>query len=458
MKMQVSEIAKVVNAQNDITKWATLEVTSVGYDTRQLTTGALFVPLMGQRDGHDYQVMAQQQGAVISFWQADHEVPVDMPVIVVADTLKAYQQLARYYLQKVNPFVVAITGSNGKTTTKDMAAAILAKSFNVFKTPENYNNEIGVPQTILAMPMNTEMLVVEMGMDRPGQIADLTTIANPDVAVITMIGEAHIEFFKTRDKIADAKMEIASHLNPDGVLIFDGDEPLLNERTQDLQMTKKTFGQKETNTLYPTMIATDQLKTRFQLNRWPELTFEIPLMGDYNVKNALAAICIGQYLKITPEMMQQALANFQMTENRTQWLTANNGAQILSDVYNSNPTAAKEVLKNFADFQTTGKRQVVLGDMLELGSASQELHLSLEKALDPKKIQVVYLIGSEIKPLYEALVNIYPQSQLHYYTTSQQAELLNDIYQNLNENDLLLLKASHGIHLENIVANLISEK
>lgn len=168
--------------------------------------------------------------------------PDNIAVLEVENPLKSMQQLAQYYLNKVNPTVVGITGSNGKTTTKDMTAAVLAKRFNVHKTDANFNNEIGVPMTILDMKPNTEILVLEMGMDHAGQLHQLSELTHPDVTVITMIGEAHIEFLGSRAGIADAKMEITDFLREDGELIYNGDEPLLRERAAKIKQAKVTFG------------------------------------------------------------------------------------------------------------------------------------------------------------------------------------------------------------------------
>ncbi|KRM24480.1 UDP-N-acetylmuramoyl-tripeptide--D-alanyl-D-alanine ligase [Latilactobacillus graminis] len=453
MKMQLGEIARVTGANNDIEQWATIEVTSVAFDARQLNAGALFVPLAGARNGHDFVEQAFTNGAVATFWASDHaDQPTDFPVLVVSDPLEAYQQLAMHYLQKINPKVVAITGSNGKTTTKDMTAAVLGSQYNIHKTQANFNNEIGVPQTILSMEANTEILVVEMGMDRPGQLTALSELTMPDVAVITMIGEAHIEFFKTRAKIADAKMEITDGLKEDGLLIYAGDEPLLNERIGPL--TTATFGSSTTNDLYPLQVRAGETKTEFKLNAWPEITFTIPMMGTYNVNNALAAILVGQQFHIKPELMKKALAHFEVTRNRTEWLMGQTGARMLSDVYNSNPTAAKEVLHNFSHFETDGRRIAVLGDMLELGTASKKLHESLAQELDPTVIQEVFLYGDEIKPLYFSLQGRYEPEHLHYFNRYEQAELINSLQAMIQPADLIVLKASHGLHLENVVAAL----
>ncbi|MBA1394209.1 UDP-N-acetylmuramoyl-tripeptide--D-alanyl-D-alanine ligase, partial [Lactobacillus sp. XV13L] len=220
MQMKLTEIAYALGIQAP--NLADVTIQQVVFDSRQATAGSLFVPLIAARDGHDFVASAFEQGASAVLWQKDHPLPVAAGAnyLVVDDTLKALQQLSQYYLHKIKPQVVAITGSNGKTTTKDMTAAILAQKYKITKTQANYNNEIGVPITILSMAADTQILVVEMGMDHAGQLAALSKLVQPDLAVITMIGEAHIEFFGTRDKIADAKMEITQSLNPKGTFVY----------------------------------------------------------------------------------------------------------------------------------------------------------------------------------------------------------------------------------------------
>ncbi|KRN27884.1 murF protein [Lactobacillus selangorensis] len=455
MKMQLAEIARAVDAENDVSQWAEVEISSVEFDTRKLEPGALFVPLEGTRDGHDFVQNAVQKGAAATLWQTGHaDLPTNIPVVVVADPLKAFQKLARYYLLKVNPKVVAITGSNGKTTTKDMTAAILKTQFNVHKTQENFNNEIGVPMTILGMETNTEVLVVEMGMDRPGQLDFLSKLVQPDVAVITMIGEAHIEFFGTRAKIADAKMEITHGLKEDGELVYNGDEPLLNERVTDLKQQQRTFGSLQTNTLYPTQIESGKTATNFKVNLWPDTEFSIPMMGAYNVNNALAAMLVAKHFHVKQSDMQSALAHFALTENRTEWYHGKNDADILSDVYNANPTAMREVLRTFSQMPTDGKRIAVLGDMLELGDESKPLHESIARVLDPEKIQIVYLYGTEMKALADKLANLYAPENVRYYPEGQQGVMIESLLKTIQPGDLVVLKASHGMHLENVLAAL----
>ncbi|MGF2384339.1 UDP-N-acetylmuramoyl-tripeptide--D-alanyl-D-alanine ligase [Lentilactobacillus otakiensis] len=458
MKMTIGEIAKAIQANTDNFDEALLKkpVTGVCFDTRKMQPGQLFIPLTAEHDGHDYIDNAVAGGAAATLWAKDHadRLPLKIPALVVDDTLKAFQALSKYYLDKINPRVIAITGSNGKTTTKDMVAAILSSTFHVTKTHDNFNNEIGLPYTILQMESNSEFLVAEMGMDRPGQLDFMSKLAQPDVAVITMIGEAHIEFFGTRDKIADAKMEITHGLKADGFFVYDGDEPLLNERAKTVDVIKLTFGRKSANDVFAIDSKDGQYSTEFHVNLWPDIDFKIPMIGDYNVNNALAAISVGRIFQIHPEIMAKKLAKFDLTKNRTEWLTGSKGERILSDVYNSNPTAAKEVLTAFKNTETKGRRIAVLGDMLELGDQSKAMHASLAEALDPASIPVVYLIGSDMSALYEKLKPIYAPENLHYYQADQLDQLAADIEATLSASDEVMLKASHGLHLENVVATL----
>ena len=454
MKMKLAEIASAINAQNEIEQWKNVEVTSVSFDSRHLEKGALFIPLHGAHDGHQYVETAFTNGAAASLWASDHELTDHQhPLLVVADPLKALQQLGKYYLRKINPLVVAVTGSNGKTTTKDMIASILSTQLNVTKTYANFNNEIGVPVTLLNMESNTEVVVVEMGMDRFGQLDFLSRLVSPDIAVITMIGEAHIEFFGTRDKIADAKMEITNGLKEDGTLVYNGDEPLLNERVKELPQQTVRFGRQLDDDIYATSVNDGNRSIEFKVNKWPDEDFTIPMVGEYNVNNALAAMAVGERLHITPAHMKDALANVELTENRAEWFKSKAGAQILSDVYNSNPTAAKQVLKTIAVIPVDGKRIAVLGDMLELGDAAPRLHASLAEQIDPDQIQEVYLVGKEMQYLRDKLLQDgYPAEAIHYYQADQLDQLTADLDAELTAKDMVLLKASHGIHLENVLA------
>ena len=457
MKMSLAEIAQAIQAHNQVDQWGDIEVRSVAFDSRNLEAGGLFVPLKGEQDGHQYVAKAFENGAKATLWAKDHPYdPADgYPRLVVDDPLEALQQLGKYYLNKINPVVVAVTGSNGKTTTKDMVASILATQMNVIKTYANFNNEIGVPVTLLNMEANTEAVVVEMGMDRFGPLDLLSRLTTPDIAVVTMIGEAHIEFFGSRDKIADAKMEITHGLAEDGTFVYDGDEPLLRERAAKLSQQTKTFGRQLDDDLYATSVNPDVDHVSFTVNQWPDEVFTIPLVGEYNVNNALAAMTVGKLMHVTPANMKQALQNVELTENRSEWVAGANGERILSDVYNSNPTAVKEVLATLATIPVAGKRVAVLGDMLELGEASARLHAGLCDAIMNGHLDEVYLIGGEMGALKDALLKAgYPTGQLHYYQAAQRKALTDALQASLTTGDVVLLKASHGLHLEKVLAQL----
>ena len=454
MKMQLAEIAKALNT-TCVGDEQTV-ITSVAFDSRKITDGGLFVPLVGDRDGHDFINSAINNGASATLWQTGHpNKPENIAVLEVDDPLQAMQDLARYYLRKVNPTVVGITGSNGKTTTKDMIAAVLSKRFNVHKTQANFNNEIGVPMTILEMKPNTEILVLEMGMDRPGQLHHLSELTHPDVTVITMIGEAHIEFFGTRDKIADAKMEITDFLREDGEFIYNGDEPLLRERAEKLSQAKATFGFEKDDTVYATGFKSYKHHATFTVND-SEQQFSIPMIGKHNVSNAMAALSVGRHFGESDEEIAASLSNFTPTANRMEWEKGDVGEDIMSDIYNSNPTAVRAVITSFGQIEVPeGNRRIaVLGDMLELGEKSAELHRNLEDCLDPQVINEVHLYGTEMKNLYDALEDKYDAEHLHYYDRDQMQRMIEDLKNDIKPHDIVVLKGSHGMHLEKVVERL----
>ncbi len=459
ISLTIKEIAAAVGALNDTSMWSDQEIISVDFDTRKLVRGSLFVPLIGNNDGHHFILKAIESGAGASLWSKSLkdlplEVADDFPIIQVKDTLKALQNLAKFYLAKVNPKVVGITGSNGKTTTKDMTDAVLSSQYRVHKTQGNFNNHIGLPITILEMPIDTEVVILEMGMNHAGEIKVLSELAEPDVAIITMIGESHIEFFGSRAGIADAKMEISSGLKENGVLIYPGEEPLLQERVAFLTDKQlKTFGAATKNDLYPLNIDAQMNQTSFSTNETPDLTISLPVLGTYNVNNALAALMAGMVLGVPIKKSAPKLAKFQLTKNRTEWLSGLNGSRILNDAYNANPTAMKAVLDNFSTFENKGKKIVVLGDMLELGEHSSELHLSVKESLNPNQIKKVILYGEEMNVLYESLKETFANDNLFYFTGDKEP-LIQLAKEQIETGDYVLIKSSLGTDLLSVVRAL----
>lgn len=445
MKLTIKEIAQVLGISGIV---AEREISSVEFDSRKIEKNGLFVPLPGTRDGHDFVRAAKENGAIVTLWQKDRvEVPSDLVVLPVADVTKAFQTLAQYYKQKIGPKTVAITGSNGKTTTKDMTASVLAQKYRTYKTQGNYNNDLGVPYTMLHMPSDTEVLILEMGMDHAGEIHFLSQLGQPDVAAITLIGEAHLENLGSRKNIAKAKMEIVDGLAKDGALFVPADEPLLADLIAPISQEVQTFGLAQGD-LQATIINETSESTSFVVN---EETFVIPVLGGYNVKNALIAYGVGRYFGLSMEQIKNGLAQVELTKNRTQWLQAKNGAKLLSDVYNANPTAMRLVLESFGRLTLPGHRIAVLADMLELGPDSLAMHASMAEAI-VDRYDFVYLYGEQMQALANRLTELnVPHA---YFIPAQRQAFLEQVQQEIQPTDSVILKGSNGMQLSELVALL----
>lgn len=455
MKLTIEEIKQAIaaNIKDDYDK--DLIINNVEFDARKITPGSIFIPMKGARDGQEFISQAIDNGACAIVYEDDKYRRNDVISLQVADTLEAFQRLASYFLQKISPKVLAITGSNGKTTTKDMTYAVVKTTYQAYKTKGNYNNNIGLPYTILQMPDITEVLVLEMGMDGFGQIEELSNLARPSLAAITLIGESHIEHLGSRVGIAKAKMEIVTGMPNDGVLIIPANEPLLLD--YEIKQKQQTFGLDIKADISAKVVEVAKDKTLFRTNLDDKL-WEIPVLGDYNVANALIAISFGRALGIDLDTIREGLAHFSLTKERTEWQLRANKAEILSDVYNANPTAMRKVLDNFAKIQTKKKKIAVLGDMLELGEKAQEMHASVADVFNPKQIDQVYLYGDLILALYEKLSEFYPTEKLFYFATDQRDELIAKLDENLTSETMTLFKASNGMNLAEVVTKLVDSK
>src|SRR6476620_10523356 len=254
----LKQIHEMIGGLNPITEWESVNISGVSIDSRKVTANNLFVPLLGEQvDGHHYVEKAMNQGAAAALWQQNvPNPPKDFPIILVENTEVALQELARAYRQQLSVKVIGVTGSNGKTTTKDMTAALLATTYKVHKTSGNYNNQLGLPLTILSIQEDTEVAVLEMGMSSRGEIEFLSKLARPDMAIITNIGESHLLDLGSREEIAKAKLEIIEGLVDGGTLIYYGDEPLLRDRAEGRldHLRVLSFGRSTSNDIYTTFI------------------------------------------------------------------------------------------------------------------------------------------------------------------------------------------------------------
>lgn len=449
----VKDVYQAVGAKNTISPYEDCEISSISFDTRTLEPGALFVPLIAEHDGHAYIDQAIEKGAVATLWSEDLDAaPKDFPVIHVADNLQALQVFAKQYLKQVNPIVVAITGSNGKTTTKDMTAAIGAAKYKTHKTNGNFNNALGVPITILTMPRDTELLIVEMGMNHAGEISKLTALVEPDIAVITLIGESHMAFLGSRAGIADAKMEIVEGLKDDGTLIYFGDEPLLNERVAKLpHLRTKTFGETEENSLYPVFIEEGIRETTFATNKAPKQAITLPIAGKYNVNNAMAAMLVGECLGIDIDMTSKALADFDMTKNRLEWIEGIKNLHILNDAYNASPTSMKASISYFSHIDVANDKWLVLGEMGELGKQSDAMHVSIKEVIEPELIANIVLYGEGMQPLYAALNEEGKFSGHLTFFTGDKAPMIDYLKTHTQPRDYVLVKSSLSTDLLQVV-------
>ncbi|MFM1613321.1 UDP-N-acetylmuramoyl-tripeptide--D-alanyl-D-alanine ligase [Streptococcus mutans] len=447
MKLTLQEIASVVGAQNDVSLFEDLTINAIEFDSRQIKTGDLFLPLQGARDGHEFIDTAFANGAVATF--SEKNITSDYPYILVIDCLKAFQDLAQYYLEKMRVDVIAITGSNGKTTTKDMIATILATTYKTYKTQGNYNNEIGLPYTVLHMPDDTEKIVLEMGQDHLGDIALLSNLTHPHIAVVTLIGEAHLEFFGSREKIAQGKMQITQGMDGHGILIAPADKIISSFLPEKQKVIR--FGADED--IFVTELEEHKNYLNFKTN-FLDNEIKLPVTGKYNATNAMIASYVGKLLNVSEEKIISALAQLNLTRNRTEWKKAANGADILSDVYNANPTAMKLILETFSSIPANngGKKIAVLADMKELGDSELALHAAMIASLDPAVIDRIFLFGPLMQALADEVAQVYSVGKWYYFAQDDQVdELTEQIQKVLGPNDQILLKGSNSMKLAQVV-------
>lgn len=409
MKLTLHEIAKVVGAKNKVSDFDDVPLQNIEFDSRKIAKGDLFLPLKGTRDGHDFIETAFENGAVATL--AEREV-VGYPYILVDDTLVALQTLAAYYLEKMRVDVIAVTGSNGKTTTKDMIAAILSTEYKTYKTQGNYNNEIGLPYTALHMPDDTEKIVLEMGQDHMGDIHLLSELAKPHIGVVTLIGEAHLEFFGSREKIAEGKLQIVDGMDSDGILIAPND-PIVDAYLPDNQKVIRFGNDAE---IFVEQLVESKDSVTFMTNV-VNRPITLPIPGKYNATNAMVAAYVGKLLAVSDDDIVEALETIELTRNRTEWKKAANGADILSDVYNANPTAMKLILETFSSIPANegGKKIAVLADMKELGDQSIQLHTNMIMSLAPDTIDTVIFYGEDIAELAQLASQMFPIGHVYYF-------------------------------------------
>ena len=452
MNVTLHEVARVLAVRNDISQFEDFALQKPEFDSRLIGPGDLFVPLKGARDGHDFIETAFENGAVATLSEKEVE---GHPYLLVDDVLGAFQKLAQYVLEKSQVDVLAVTGSNGKTTTKDMLAQLLSTTYKTYKTQGNYNNEIGLPYTVLHMPEGTEKLVLEMGQDHLGDIHLLSEIAHPKAAIVTLIGEAHLEFFKDRKEIAKGKLQIADGMPAGGLLLVPAD-PIVEDFLPSQQELVR-FGEGADISITKLEERKDSLT--FEANFLSD-AIDLPVTGKYNATNAMIAAYVALKEGVSEEAIRASFKGLELTKNRTEWKKASNGADILSDVYNANPTAMRLILETFSTIpaNSNGRKLAVLADMKELGEQSIDLHNQMILSLSPDVLDTVIFYGQDIAGLAQLASQMFPLGHVYYFKKTaeedQFEDLVKQVKESLKEQDQILIKGSNSMNLAKLVEEL----
>ncbi len=432
-------------------KYADVEFFGANNDTRVLQPGQLFIVLQGARDGHDFIPAAMEKGAAAVL--CSRKVG-DFPAIYVEDPRIALGQIAREELKRIGAKVVAVTGSVGKSTTKEMIATVLESTFRVAKTPANHNNDIGMPMAILAMPLDTEVAVLEMGMNHFREIAYLSNIAHPDVAVIINIGTMHIEFLGTQMGIRKAKMEIVEGMSDHGMLLLNGDDVLLRNLDREPKQRITYFGRSEGCQVRGFDVAQKEeiLSFRAEAGRL-SIPVEMELEGEHYVNDALAAVAVALKLAVPSERIGESLKHFRNISGRQEIFKAGEYT-IINDCYNAGPesmAAALNVLGN-----RPGRHIAVLGDMLELGDCAQAEHYKIGR-IAAEKADLVFAYGPYARRVVDGTVTGgMPMSMGRAYTDRE--ELTQALKRAAKPGDVILFKGSRGMHLELVLEAFLKKE
>jgi UDP-N-acetylmuramoyl-tripeptide--D-alanyl-D-alanine ligase len=431
-------------------------ITEIGIDSRKSVPGGVYVALRGERlDGHQFTADAFARGCRAAIVDADGfeslgALGTTGNFFIVPDTTRALQEIAHFYRKKFSIPIVALTGTSGKTTTKEMLGAVLAQKFNLLKTAGNLNNHIGVPLTLLQLTRQHELALIEMGTNHFGEIQRLVEIAQPQSGLITNIGRGHLEFFGSVDGVARAKHELFDGLPPNGTAFINADDPRIVQKIPQVKR-KVYYGLKNQAQIKGEII---------KLNQEGEATFKVlnqeirlPVPGIHNVYNALAAISVGLEFGMSLEQVQPVLETFRPHSKRMEVLNLGS-LRIINDCYNSNPeslTAALDVLENMF---AAGKKIVVLADMLELGAVAESEHRNIANLL--AQLQINHVLG--FGPLTEVLIReLKTVSEMDARHFADKTELVHFLKTIIAPGDLILIKGSRGMALETVLNDLMAD-
>lgn len=410
-------------------------------DSRNCPAGSIFFALKGEKfDGNRFVRQALEAGC--SYAVIDNpDCYVDERTLPVDNVLVTLQQLAHRHRKMIGCPVIAITGTNGKTTTKELLAAVLSTRYNILYTEGNLNNHIGVPLTLLRLTHDHEIAIIEMGASHPGDIKELVDIAQPDYGLITNVGQAHLEGFGSFENIVKTKGELYDYIRHiNGTIFIDEDNPVLMEKAHGISSV--TYGTTDHAFAWGKTVACHPYLTLEWRQQGKLHTVETHLAGSYNLKNVLAAVAVGRYFKIPAERISRAIAAYEPTNNRSQLKQTEHNTLIV-DAYNANPTSMREALKNFSALPETPKA-VILGDMFELGAESERLHGEIVRLLKESEYDRVFLCGSHFQQTAGRMFTTFPTTDA----------LLEALRKEPLKGYTILIKGSHSMRLEQTIGLL----
>ena len=412
---------------------------TVTTDSRTITPGCVFVALKGEHfDGNDFALKVAEEGIAACVIADRQDLPKHDRLFVVEDSLKALQELAKFHREKLSLPIIGITGTNGKTTTKELVSAVLSKKYDLLFTQGNFNNQLGVPLTLLRIKPETELAVVEMGASHPGDIDELTNLGEPNYGLITNIGRAHLEGFGGFEGVIKTKNEmyqyIAAH---DGMLFVNKDNELLMNLANNIN--KVTYGTNKDADIKGSIISANP----YLSVEWNGKKIDTQLVGDYNFENVMAAICIGKYFKIDDNNIVEALSGYCPTNNRSQVIETGRN-RVVMDAYNANPTSMSHAIKNFRNI-CKDKNLLILGDMRELGEESEKEHKAIIELLKDLNFQLVFLVGSEFAKV---------AANSLFFRVKDVDDLIRYITLNPISGYDILVKGSNSIHLNKLIDSL----
>ncbi len=430
------------------------EITEVCTDTRNMPTGCLFLALRGANfDGHNFAKRAVENGAVAAVTEYEIE---GCPCMVVPDTRRALLQIAAYYRSKFSPVLVGVTGSVGKTTSKEMTALVLSAKYNTLKTQGNLNNEIGLPKTLMELDPSHEAAVIEMGMSDFGEIHRLSCTTQPTIGMITNIGFSHIENLKSQEGILKAKLEILDGMAEDAPLVVSADDAFLAPLKKTLERPVYTYGiENEEADVRGTDIKLGEGATSFTIIDMGQETCRVtlPCMGLHNVLDALGAYTVGKLADIEPELIAEALGKYKTVGFR-QNIEQHGTYTVIADCYNASPDSMKAALSVLKEMKSSGRKVAVLGDMLELGDLSRKLHEIVGDMTLISGADQVFCYGEQAKYIAKAASN----GGMSVFHTEDKTELCSAVRAYLRAGDLLLFKASRGMHLEDCIKEIFKQE